>query len=45
MSYGMGPFIGPIAGGYAMDLWNPHGLLAFFALLFATFLATTLRRR
>ena len=45
MSYGIGSFIGPIAGGYAMDLWNPHGLLAFFALLFATFLATTLRRR
>jgi MFS family permease len=45
MSYGIGSFIGPIAGGYAMDLWNPHGLLAFFALLFATFLATTLRHR
>jgi MFS family permease len=45
MSYGIGSLIGPITGGIAMDLWNPHGLLALFALLFATFLATTLRRR
>ena len=42
MSYGIGSLIGPVAGGIAMDLWNPHGLLTLFALLFATFLATTL---
>ncbi|MGH7002243.1 MAG: MFS transporter, partial [Stellaceae bacterium] len=42
MSYGLGSLVGPIIGGAAMDLWNPHGLLAVFALVFALFLAATL---
>ncbi len=41
ISYGLGALIGPVLGGVAMDLWNPHGLLAMLALLFAGFVATT----
>jgi len=41
-SYGIGSLIGPIIGGGAMDLWNPHGLLAVFVGVFAAFLITTL---
>jgi MFS family permease len=41
IAYGAGSLIGPTLGGVAMDLWNPHGLLAAFALLFALFLAMT----
>ncbi len=45
IAYGAGSLIGPSLGGVAMDLWNPHGLLAALALLFAAFLATTLTQR
>ncbi|HZB91451.1 MAG TPA: MFS transporter [Stellaceae bacterium] len=47
VAYGAGSLIGPSVGGMAMDLWDPEGLLAALALLFALFLATTLlpRRR
>lgn len=47
VAYGAGSLIGPSLGGVAMDLWDPEGLLAVLALLFALFLATTLlpRRR
>jgi MFS family permease len=41
IAYGAGALVGPALGGVAMDLWNPHGLLAAFALLFALFLAMT----
>jgi MFS family permease len=41
MSYGVGALVGPILGGSAIDLWNPHGLLAVFVLVFALFLAAT----
>ena len=44
MSYGVGALIGPTLGGAAMDLWNPQGLPAMLALLFAIFLATTFIR-
>jgi predicted MFS family arabinose efflux permease len=42
MSYGIGALIGPVLGGAAMDLWNPQGLPAVLALVFALFLAATL---
>jgi MFS family permease len=41
IAYGAGSLIGPSLGGIAMDLWNPEGLLAALALLFALFLALT----
>lgn len=41
ISYGLGALIGPVLGGIAMDLWNPHGLPAMLALLFAGFVVTT----
>jgi len=41
IAYGAGSLIGPSLGGIAMDLWNPEGLLAALALLFALFLAMT----
>ena len=41
IAYGLGSLLGPSLGGIAMDLWNPDGLLAAFALLFAAFLALT----
>lgn len=44
IAYGIGSLIGPGLAGAAMDLWNPHGLLLFLALLFALFLAATLRQ-
>jgi hypothetical protein len=40
MSYGLGSLLGPALGGVAMDLWDPHGLLALFALAFAGLVAT-----
>jgi len=42
IAYGLGSLLGPAVGGTAMDLWNPHGLLAALALLFAGFLLATL---
>jgi MFS family permease len=37
IAYGVGSLVGPALGGAAMDLWNPQGLLAALALLFAGF--------
>ncbi|HXZ00497.1 MAG TPA: MFS transporter [Stellaceae bacterium] len=45
IAYGLGSLLGPSLGGIAMDLWNPQGLPAAFALLFALFLAATLFAR
>lgn len=44
-AYGLGSLLGPSLGGVAMDLWNPQGLPATFALLFAVFLAATVLDR
>jgi MFS family permease len=41
IAYGLGALVGPGLGGAAMDLWNPQGLLWFFVVLFAAFLAST----
>jgi predicted MFS family arabinose efflux permease len=41
MAYGLGSLAGPTVGGAAMDAWNPQGLLGFFVVLFACFLAVT----
>ena len=41
IAYGAGALIGPALLGAVMDLWNPQGLIAGFALLFACFLAAT----
>jgi MFS family permease len=41
IAYGLGALVGPGLGGAAMDLWDPQGLLWFFALLFAAFLVAT----
>ena len=41
IAYGLGALIGPGLGGAAMDLLDPQGLLWFFVVLFATFLAAT----
>jgi MFS family permease len=40
-AYGLGSLVGPVIGGAAMDVWNPHGLLVVLALIFALFLAIT----
>ena len=44
IAYGIGSFCGPILGGVAMDIWNPHGLMAVLAILFGALLLTTWRR-
>ena len=45
-AYGLGALVGPVLGGIAMDVWNPHGLAALFVVLFAGFtLAMGLRSR
>ncbi|HEY5211366.1 MAG TPA: MFS transporter [Stellaceae bacterium] len=41
IAYGVGAFIGPILGGGAMDAWNPHGIAAVLALMFAALLVST----
>jgi MFS family permease len=41
IAYGTGAFIGPILGGAAMDLWNPHGIAMGLAAMFATLLLAT----
>ena len=41
IAYGIGAFIGPILGGAAMDVWNPHGIMAVLAALFAALLVMT----
>lgn len=38
--YGSGAILGPSGGGVAMDLWNPHGLIAVLALVAAIALLT-----
>lgn len=35
--YALGTMVGPSAGGLAMDLWNPHGLVIVLALIPAIF--------
>jgi len=37
MAYTLGMVIGPTAAGAAMDAWNPHGLLAALAFVFASY--------
>jgi MFS family permease len=41
IAYGAGAFVGPILGGGAMDAWNPHGIAAMLAVMFAVLLVTT----
>lgn len=41
VTYGFGSLVGPALGGVAMDLWNPHGMTAAIALVFALFLAAS----
>jgi MFS family permease len=38
IAYGAGAFVGPILGGAAMDLWNPHGIIVILAAMFAVLL-------
>ena len=42
MSYGLGTLVGPALGGFAMDLWNPQGLLGMFVALFGILLVMSL---
>ena len=42
IAYGLGSLVGPVLGGGAMELWNPHGLLAMLTLLFAVLTALSL---
>jgi MFS family permease len=41
IAYGTGAFIGPILGGAAMDLWNPHGIALLLTAMFAVLLLAT----
>jgi MFS family permease len=41
IAYGTGAFIGPILGGAAMDLWNPHGIAVLLTAMFAFLLLAT----
>jgi MFS family permease len=41
IAYGIGAFVGPVIGGAAMDVWNPHGIAVILALMFAVLLLTT----
>ncbi len=36
--FGLGSMVGPAVGGAAMDLWNPHGMVAVVALVCAAYL-------
>ncbi|HEV2549098.1 MAG TPA: MFS transporter [Stellaceae bacterium] len=45
IAYGLGSLMGPPLGGVAMDLWNPHGLLAMLTALFAALTALSLAER
>ena len=45
IGYGLGALVGPVLGGAALDAWNPQGLPAVLALLFAVLAATTFARR
>jgi len=45
IAYGLGALVGPVLGGAALDMWNPQGLPALLALLFAILAATTVARR
>lgn len=40
VAYELGSLSGPVVGGLAMDLWNPHGLLVAVLLACTAFLAT-----
>jgi MFS family permease len=44
VAYGVGAFVGPILGGAAMDVWNPHGIAAILAAMFVVLIVMTLRR-
>ena len=44
IAYGTGAMIGPILGGGAMDVWNPHGIAVVLAAMFAVLLAATWSR-
>jgi len=41
VGYGLGALVGPIIGGGAIDLWNPHGLLVVFVVVFGLLVAAT----
>ena len=43
-AYGLGALVGPVLGGIAMDMWNPHGLPVLFVVLFAGFTLAMGRR-
>lgn len=45
MMYGMGTLVGPPLTGLGMDLWNPHGLAAVLAAIFALYLLVTVLAR
>jgi MFS family permease len=45
IAYGLGSLAGPVLGGVAMDLWNPHGLLAMLTALFAALTVLSLVQR
>ena len=45
MLYGGGAVIGPFAGGVAMGLWNPHGLIVIFSASAGLFVAIALIKR
>ena len=43
--WGFGGMVGPLAGGMAMDLWNPHGLPAVLVVMAVVFVAVSLLPR
>ena len=42
LAWGIGGIIGPIASGFAMDIWNPHGLALVLAVGAAVFVLFSL---
>ncbi|NWG44956.1 MAG: MFS transporter, partial [Alphaproteobacteria bacterium] len=44
-AYGLGALVGPLLAGGAMDLWDPHGLVAVFLLPIAAYGLVLARRR
>jgi MFS family permease len=43
--YGIGTLAGPAAGGVAMDVWPPHGLVAAAAIIMTLYVAMAIIRR
>lgn len=43
--FGLGSMVGPTAGGVAMDLWNPHGMVVVVALACAIYMIFLAFRR